>query len=322
MIELGFSEFSLVGQALAGRWPTGMSFRSGVRIGGWHRLKTDALRSNVLRSRIEAMERIVWMKRLLVTVGLVGACIIVPAAAQAAPRTGVVVDYRSRSHTATVALKTGRLLAIHTGKAVRVGSRVRVTRLRTLRNGTSAASLVRIGKAKHARIKGVVVARIGRGAIAIGARGTTFMVRTRHAKTRRAFSMDDVLAVGTTVVADVSINGSELEADDVTALQAPQPGQMLELEGRVSAVDPLLRTLTISVKDDGLAADFKVLVPDTTIDLTKFVVGAEVELHVTSNGDGTFTLSAGALNGDENEADDDNGDEGMYSSGDSGHHHG
>ena len=261
------------------------------------------------------------MKRLLVTVALVGASIIVPAAAQAAPRTGVVVDYRSRSHTATVVLKTGRLLAIHTGKAVRVGSRVRVTHLRTLRNGTSAATLVRIGKAKHARIKGVVVARIGRRAI--GARGTTFMVKTRHAKTRRAFSTDDVLAVGTTVVADVSINGSELDADDVTALQAAQPGQMLELEGRVSAVDPVARSLTISVKDDGVAADFTVLAPDTTIDLAKFVIGAEVELHVTSNGNGTFTLSAGAPNGDENEADDDGADEGMYSSGDgSGHHHG
>ena len=263
------------------------------------------------------------MKRLLLTVGLVGASIIVPAAAQAAPRTGVVVDYRSRSHTATVALKTGRLLAIHTGKAARVGSRVRVTHLRTLRNGTSAATLVRIGKAKHARIKGVVVARIGRRAIAIGARGTTFMVKTRHAKTRRAFSTDDVLSVGTTVVADVSINGSELDADDVTALQAAQPGQMLELEGRVSAVDPVARSLTISVKDDGVAADFTVLAPDITIDLAKFVIGAEVELHVTSNGDGTFTLSAGAPNGDENEADDDGADEGMYSSGDdSGHHHG
>ena len=85
---------------------------------------------------------------------------------------------------------------------------------------------------------------------------------------------------------------------------------MLELEGKVANVDTAARTLTITVSDDGVSAGFTVNVPDTTVDLTTFKLGSEVELNVTADGDGTFTLHAGDLNGDEQEADDEGEDGG------------
>ena len=250
------------------------------------------------------------MKRLLLVAALAGACVAGPGIAQAAPRSGVVVDYRARSHTATLATASGRLIAVHTSKAVRVGARVSIKSLRRLSNGTLAASLTRTGKASRVRFRGVIVARVGRRALAIGTRGSTFMVKMKTRRTRIHRSFSDPLTVGTTIVADASINGNEIDADDVTAIQAAKAGQMLELEGRISAVDMTMRTLTVTVSDDGLTADFTVKVPDTTVDLkTAFTVGAEVELEVTANGDGTFTLSSGDLNGDEQEADDDSEDD-------------
>lgn len=245
------------------------------------------------------------MKRSLLVAVVAGACVVGPAVAQAAPRSGVVVDYRAHSHTATVATKSGKLIAVHTRKAVRVGTRVNVNSLRRLSNGTLAATLARTGRARHARIRGVIVAKPGRHAIAIGTKGATFVVKTGHSRVHHAFS--NPLTVGMTVMADVSINGDELDADDVTAIQGAKSGQMLELEGTVSKVDTMLRTLTITVSDDGVSADFTVKVPDTTIDLTTFKLQSEVELNVTANGDGTFTLQSGDENGDEQEADDDDG---------------
>ncbi len=262
------------------------------------------------------------MKRLLLMATLASACVVGPAVAQAAPRSGVVVDYRARSHTAAVAAPGGRVLAVHTGKAYRVGARVNIRNLRRLHNGTFAASLVRTGHASRARLRGVIVAKLGRRAIAIGAKGTTFVVKMRRTRVHRAFS--GPLTVGTTVVADVSIDGTELEADDVTAVQTATAGQMLELEGRVApggvtAPDPTtgMRTFTVTISDDGVTADFVVQVPDPTVDLTAITPGAEVELNVTANGDGTFTLASGARNGDEQEADD-GGEDGSGSSSGSG----
>lgn len=249
------------------------------------------------------------MKRSLLIAVVAGVCVVGPAAAQAAPRSGVVVDYRAHSHTATVATKSGKLIAVHSRGAVRVGARVNVNSLRRLNNGTLAATLVRTGRARHARIRGVIVAKIGRHAIAIGTKGATFVVKTGHSRTHHSFSVSDPLTVGTTVMADVSINGSELDADDVTAIQGAQAGQTLELEGKVTNVDTTVRTLTITVSDDGVSAAFTVNVPDTAVDLNMFTPGSEVELNVTANGDGTFTLQAGDLNGDEQEADDDGGDD-------------
>ena len=57
------------------------------------------------------------MKRSLLVAVVAGACVVGPAVAQAAPRSGVVVDYGANSHTATVATKSGKLIAVHPSAA-------------------------------------------------------------------------------------------------------------------------------------------------------------------------------------------------------------
>jgi hypothetical protein len=269
------------------------------------------------------------MRRHVVLIGALAAVAAVPVIAQSAPaRSGVVVDYRAHSTTATVALAGGKIVAVHTARAPRVGARVHVNGLRRLANGTFAARLVRFGRAKHTKIRAMVVGRMGTRAIALGARGTTFLVRLPSgtlAPGVHASKSDEAPPVGATVVAQVDIqpNGA-LEAEDIQVVQQAQAGQALELEGNIKAVDTVARKLTVTVSDDGMSADFTVLVPDTTVDLTKFAVGDEVELKVTKNPDGTFTLQKADDNGDEQEAnnpgmdDDGPGHNGGGNGGDSG----
>lgn len=236
---------------------------------------------------------------------LVGALVsaaIVPAAASAAPKVGTVVDYRPASHTATVAGKSGALFAIHTAK-VRVGSRVRIKSMRMLSNGTHAARLIKTGRVKHALIHGVVVSTIGTQALVIGAKGTTFVVKTGTSTTFKRTNSFDGVAPGTVVNVKVSFDGAELDAEAVHEIKAPVDGQQLHVEGRVAEVNLDTRTITVATRDDGLVSVIPVQVPDVTVDLTKWVVGAEVEFHVALNADGTYTLVSASRNDDENEAD-------------------
>ena len=237
------------------------------------------------------------MKKRILLALIAGAAVLVPASAMAAaPRKGVVIDFRAHSKTATVAAAGGRLVAVHTSKRARVGSVVRLSSARQLRNGTFSARLVRVGRARHARIRAKVVARVGRS-LMLSARGTTFTVKLRG---RRTMEHTATPPVGSTVVADVTImDDGELEAADVNETAAPVAGQTLEVEGNVTAND--VTSLTVSARDDGVSMDF--IINAGGADISGLTVGSEVELQVTVNADGTFTLAQGELNGDDQEAD-------------------
>ena len=244
------------------------------------------------------------MKKRILLALIAGAAVLVPASAMAAaPRKGVVIDFRAHANTATVAAAGGRLVAVHTSKRARVGSIVKLSSARQLRNGTFSARLVRVGRARHARIRAKVVARIGR-TLMLSARGTTFAVKLRG---RRTMEQTATPPVGSTVVADVTImDDGELEAADVNETAAPVAGQTLEVEGNVTVNTGT--SLTVSARDDGVSTDF--VIDAGGADISGLTVGSEVELQVTANADGTFTLAQGALNGDDQEADDNGGDNG------------
>lgn len=169
---------------------------------------------------------------------LVGAAVLIPATAQAAvaPATsGVVVNYRAQSTTATVATSGGQLLALHTGR-VRAGSRVRVSNVRQLANGTLAGKLNVTGTARRATVSGVVAARIGRRAIALSGPGTTFMIRLGRRATKSALQVTPQYGVGSTVKVDVAITPKgDLMGDDVTVV-TPTVAPTFELEGMVKAI--------------------------------------------------------------------------------------
>ena len=244
------------------------------------------------------------MKKRILLALIAGAAVLVPASAMAAaPRKGVVIDFRAHAKTATVAAAGGRLVAVHTSKRARVGSVVKLSSARQLRNGTFSARLVRVGSTRHARIRAKVVARIGRS-LMLSARGTTFAVKLRG---RRTMEQTATPPVGSTVVADVTImDDGELEAADVNETAAPVAGQTLEVEGNVTVNTGT--SLTVSARDDGVSTDF--VIDAGGADISGLTVGSEVELQVTVNADGTFTLAQGALNGDDQEADDNGGDNG------------
>ena len=244
------------------------------------------------------------MKKRILLALIAGAAVLVPASAMAAaPRKGVVIDFRAHAKTATVAAAGGRLVAVHTSKRARVGSIVKLSSARQLRNGTFSARLVRVGRARHARIRAKVVARVGRS-LMLSARGTTFAVKLRG---RRTMEQTATPPVGSTVVADVTImDDGELEAADVNETAAPVAGQTLEVEGNVTVNTGT--SLTVSARDDGVSTDF--VIDAGGADISGLTVGSEVELQVTVNADGTFTLAQGALNGDDQEADDNGGDNG------------
>jgi hypothetical protein len=230
----------------------------------------------------------------------------------AAPKKGVVVDFRAHAKTATVAAAGGRLIAVHTAKKARVGSIVKLSGARQLRNGTFAAKLTKVGRARHALVRAKVVARVGRS-LMLSARGTTFAVKLRG---KRSMEHTSTPPVGSTVVANVTIkDDGELEATDVNETAAPVPGQTLEIEGKLTAASAT--SLTVTTRDDGVSTDFLITVP-AEINVSALIVGSEVELQVTVNPDGTFTLTQGSLNGDDNEADDPNDDtehNGIYGEG-------
>ena len=256
-------------------------------------------------------------KRTLVAL-LAGAAVLVPASAMAAaPKKGVVVDFRAHSKTATVAAAGGRLVAVHTAKRARVGSVVKLKAARQLLNGTFSARLVKVGRARHALVRAKVVARVGRN-LMLSARGTTFVVKLRG---KRAHERTTTPPVGATVMTNVTImDDGELEATDVNEVAAPVAGQTLEIEGKLTANTGT--SLAVTLRDDGVSMNFAITVPPGT-DVSALIVGEEVELQVTANGDGTFTLAQGSLNGDDNEADDPNDDtehNGIYGEGD--HHNG
>ena len=247
---------------------------------------------------------------MLCTCLTAGAMAIAPVAAQAAGSKGrsgtVVVDWRASSNTATIASRSGTLQAVHTTSPAKVGAVVRKSKVRHLFNGTVAADLSQVGRSGHARVRGKVVAVIGK-TVAISAPGTTFMIKLkRSGKRSNEVTPTTTPVVGSTVTANVNIapDGS-LVTNGVTQVAAPNPQATVEIEGTVSAVDVPGRKITVNTSDDGVVASFVVLIGDPAIDINmSYTVGIEVELRVVKNADGTFTLMASSQNGDDQEADD------------------
>ena len=178
------------------------------------------------------------------SVGAIAASVTGTAAA-ASPRS-VVVDWRGSSHTATLARPSGALTAVHTASPARVGSVVRMAGARRLSNGTLAAGLRTVGRARHARVRGTVVAVIPGRAIALSGVGTTFMVKLNRGK-KHSHEVAASPAVGSTVTADVNVmpNG-ELDATNLNATNAPAAGRLIELEGQISAVNATASSLGIN----------------------------------------------------------------------------
>jgi hypothetical protein len=239
-------------------------------------------------------------RRILVG-AIAGASIVTPVAlAAAAPGShhaahhpipfGTVVDWRAASHTATIARPSGQLLAVHTRSRLAVGTTVAARHLTRLKNGTYAGTLVRDGRVRRVRVRGVVVADLrGRG-FALGAAGTTFVVHSgHHGASWKNSAAQESVPVGSTVIADVQVGSggslSEIDVHDLTSATAP-----VEISGILTAMDPVAGTIVVTDTHDGVTTAYTIEVPPT-VDMSTLTLGQEIHVLATPNPDGTYSLA-------------------------------
>jgi hypothetical protein len=234
------------------------------------------------------------MKRLVLFL-IVSAALLAPSAALAS---GVVLKVQRATHLVAVANGKAKVSLVHTGAKLRVGQRVDL-KGRTLRNGTVAASSIRVvGRARTVHFRGLLLKKSGTRLV-LSAGGAIISVNRGAARTTS--SANDAGPQPGSVVEVTATVGSddELEADDVNTVSATAPGGAIE--GKLT-----IGTGKITVVSDHMAL---VLNVPATFDLSTFANGDEVLAKFTQGTDGTLTLTA--LSGDDNaqEADDEVNDD-------------
>ena len=246
------------------------------------------------------------MRRLALCAAATALTLALAAPAGAATLRGTVVH--RNAHRLVVATASGRMVAIRTSRHVRVGSLVRVSgsRIRT------------IGRTRHARLRGTVTYVNRRsGVFTLSARGASVLIHSRRLGRRARAADVSMPAPGSNAAVDSDIqDNGDLDAQDVQ--QEGQDNNGIDLEGTILAVDTTARTLSISADDDEQSgAALVVHVPDS-FDISQFQTGDDVELVVTRESDGSFTLQKVDGNEGDDQGDNNNGDDGGNDHGDHG----
>ena len=234
------------------------------------------------------------MQRKLRTMSLFGAAtacgLVLASAASAATLSGTVVHKNAHAKSFVVAGRGGSLTAVHARRSPALGRKVAVS-ARRLRNGTWLAQRIRIGRTtKRVQVRGTITyVNARRGTFVVSVRGVSLLVHRRGAKRHGARaasasspSVGDIVTV-TGTLADGTVDATEVHHDG-------QNVNGVNLEGVVQAIDTTTSTLTVSADDsEQSGAALTVQVP-ASFDLTLFHQGQSVELIVSPNADGTYTL--------------------------------
>jgi hypothetical protein len=257
------------------------------------------------------------MHRRRLVIGVLSAAVALLAAGPASAATfrGTVVHKNRSAHKYVVATSSGRLVVVHSKRAVRVGRVVRVSGTKLRNGGYSARSIRSVGSRRHARLRGTVTySSRSKRAFTVSTRGASVLVHNKRLRGRSARAASDTTpAPGEQVAVDTTIDDNDdLEADDVKSEGQDEDG--MEIEGKVLSVDQAKRQLSVAADDDDESGDaVTVTVPDS-FDLTQFKVGNEVELKVTKQPDGSFLLTKAESEDENDDAGDKN--DGEQKSGD------
>ena len=241
------------------------------------------------------------MKKLILTfIAVVG--LAFPAVSGAATFRGIVVGKQARRHALIVSSATGVVRTVHTHRlATRIGARVAVTAKR-LRDGTFSATHVAVsGRAKRARIHGIVARRMS-GRYLISAGHSLLSVRSHQ-----SFSLNDDgggAKPGDVVDVTVDVNGQRLDEDQV---EHEGHAQKLELEGKIVSVTPATSSTDGEIVLQVGKSSIDVVVPAGTT-LPSLNPGDSVQLKVQLSGD-TFTL-VNSRDEQDDQGDDDGGGDG------------
>jgi hypothetical protein len=218
--------------------------------------------------------------------------VLAPAAgASAATLRGTVVHDNARAHSFVLAGPRGALTAIHARRLPQLGRSVTVV-ARPLRNGTWVAQHVRAGhKSARVRIRGIVTyVDLRRGIFVLSTRGASLLVHERRSRRHdvRLSSADSGVQEGEVVTVDGDLEDGSVDASTVHASGEESSG--ISLEGTVQAVDTAARTLSVSADDDDQSGAVVTVQVPSSFDLAAFTSGEPVELTVSRNPDGTYTL--------------------------------
>lgn len=247
------------------------------------------------------------MKRLLISLVAVAAL----AAPSAALANGVVLKVQRGNHLVAVTSTSAKVALVHTSAADRlhVGQRVALT-ARTLRNGTLAATAIRVvGRAHTVHFRGLLLAKSGTRLV-VSAGGAVIAMH-RGARTT-ASANDTGPTPGTTVDVTATVGtNDDLDETSVSTVSADAPGGAIE------------GTLTIGTGKITVVSEHMALVLNvpTGFDLSKFANGDDVLAKFTQGADGNLTLTdlsgdGSAQQANENDGNGDNGGDG--SGGDNG----
>ncbi len=237
------------------------------------------------------------MKKLLLTLAAASAFVL-PTTAGAATFGGVVVAKQPARH-AIVVSTAGVVRTVRTHHVgLRIGTRVAV-KARLLSDGTfSARSVVTRGRAKTARIHGIVARRLKTGFL-IAAGHSMLAVHTRR------LADDDEPTTGPVTGAIVNVtvdtDDNQLDEQDIEELGSTQS---IELEGTIASITPATATVPGAlVLTVGKSTISVVLPPGTTLPST-LAVGDKVEVEATLAGD-TFTLATTHEEDNDDQGEDD-----------------
>jgi hypothetical protein len=248
------------------------------------------------------------MKKLLLPLAAAVAFVL-PATAGAATFSGIVVAKQTSRHAVAVS-SAGTVRTVHTRHlGVAIGTRLAVSAKR-LSDGTfSATKTTPRGRAKTARIHGVVARHTATGFL-VSAGHSMIAVHTRSLADNNPGTTTTAPPVGEIVDVTVNTTSTQLSEDDV---QEEGEAQRIELEGTLSAITQPTATSAGDLVLQVGKSTIDVVVPAGTT-LPTLNVGDKVMLTALYSGD-TFTLAT-SQHEDDNQGDDDGGDNGGGGGGD------
>lgn len=226
--------------------------------------------------------------------------------ASAATLHGVVVQHNRLAHSFALALGRGRLVSVHSRRSPAAGRVVTVT-ARRLRNGTySLRHLVVRQRIRRRVVIHGVVTFVNRplGEFTVSAGGASLLVRRGPARALAADvttssslpSVGDEVSVQTEIDDQGNLDGEDVQSTGVET-------QNVQVEGTILGVDTTADTLTISADDEDQSGQSIIVAVPSTIEITQFQVGQQVELNVSVQSDGSLLLQASSEDGDAGQAD-------------------
>ena len=244
-------------------------------------------------------------------------------------RNGVVVAWQAASKTAVVVTTNRRVYTVHSLRRVRPGTRVRVDGIkwgaptsgikwsvaprgikwgiRFARNGTYQSRLTTLGGATTTSLRGKVVRRYGRRAVAVGIRGATVILPlTRGAvwlpsgKVQK--SRAPLGAFGSTVVVRLGFARGRAVARGVTQIAPPVSSAPVPVSGRIVAASAMSRSLTVRAGTVAFPLDVTIAIPPA-VDIGLYPVGSVLASQIITATDGSLRPVELSLNGSFGQAD-------------------